>query len=75
MEKIITDIIISVTGIKGITPDMDFIRDMGLNSFDVVNIVGEFEDKFDITIPTRDIWQLHNVSDVAAYFAKRGIKI
>lgn len=74
MISIIEDVVYKVTGRRGITGDMDFVKDLGLNSFDIVNIVGAFEDKYKITIPTRDIWQLHTVNDVAAYLKKRGIK-
>ena len=73
MLELIQDIIYNVTGKKGITYDTDFIRDLGLNSFDIMNIICAFEDNFGITIPTRDVWQLHQVRDVIAYMRKRGI--
>ena len=72
MLQLIEDFIYQVTGKSGITYETDFTQDLALNSFDVMNIIGLFEDHFDTTIPTRDVWQLHQVKDVIAYLAQRG---
>ena len=58
---------------RGLTYDMDFVKDLGLNSFDIMNIVCAFEDHFDIDIPTRDVWSLHRVEDVIKYMIDNGI--
>ncbi len=73
MLNLIQDIIYEVTGKTGITYETDFLQDLALNSFDVMNIVSAFEDHFDITIPTREIWHLHQVKDVIDYLARKGI--
>ena len=65
--------IYDVTGKRGITYDTDFVQDLGLNSFDVMNIISVFEEYFDTDIPNRDVWQLRQVKDVIAYMKKRGI--
>ena len=65
--------ILKVTGKKGLVYDTDFVKDLGLTSFDVMNVVCEFEDHFDIEIPTRDVWKLHQVKDVIRYMIDRGI--
>lgn len=72
MLELIETIVFDVTGKRGVTLDTDFVQDLELNSFDIVNIVTAFEDHFDTTIPTRDIWQLHRVRDVLDYLAQRG---
>lgn len=72
MLELIQDIVFQVTGKKGLTYDTDFVKDLALNSFDIMNIVGMFEDHFDTTIPTRDVWKMHNVQDVIEYLEKRG---
>ena len=41
--------------------------DLGLSSFDVVSIVSDFEDEFDIEIPDRDIRKLVTIKDVIEY--------
>lgn len=41
--------------------------DMNLNSFDVVSIITEFEDAFDIEIPDKDINRFLTVGDIVEY--------
>lgn len=72
MLKLIQDIIYDVTGKTGITYETDFLQDLALNSFDVMNIISAFEEHFDTSIPTREVWQLHQVKDVIAYLAQKG---
>jgi len=62
-----------VTGKTGLVYDTDFVKDLGLNSFDIMNIVSAFEEYFDVEIPNRDVWQLHQVKDVIEYMIKKGI--
>ena len=72
MLQLIQDIIYDVTGKSGITYETDFVQDQALNSFDVMNIISAFEEHFDTSIPTREVWQLHQVKDVIAYLAQKG---
>lgn len=72
MLELIQSIIRDVTGKTGVTYETDFLQDLALNSFDIMNIIGAFEDHFDTTIPTRDVWQLHQVKDVIDYLARKG---
>ena len=74
MLDLIKDIVFQVTGKKDLTYDTDFIKDLGLNSFDIMNIVSRFEDHFDTSIPTRDVWKMHTVQDVIAYIENLGFK-
>ena len=67
MLELIQKIVYEVTGKDGLTYDTDFVQDLGLNSFDIMNIVCAFEDYYDTTIPTRDVWNLRQVKDVIAY--------
>ena len=73
MLDFIADTIYRITGKTGVTPDTDLVKDLALSSFDVMNIICAFEEHFSTTIPTRDVWQLHLVSDVIAYMRSRGI--
>ncbi len=68
----IQDIVYQVTGKKGLVYDTDFVKDLGLTSFDVMNIVCAFEDHFDVEIPNREVWQLHQVKDVINYMVQKG---
>ena len=68
------DIIYEVTGKKGITYDTDFVQDLHLTSFDVMNIIGVIETRYDVEIPTRDAWKLITVKDAIQYMEKKGLK-
>lgn len=74
MLELFQKIIFQVTGKKNVTYDTDFIKDLELNSFDIMNIISAFEDYFDVTISTRDVWQLHQVKDAIAYMRRMGIE-
>lgn len=71
--KFIQDTVGRVTGKKGLVPDTDFVKDLGLNSFDIMNVVCAFEEHFDVEIPNRDVWQLRQVKDVIEYMIRKGI--
>ena len=75
MLELVQEIIYNVTGKQDITYETDFIKDLQLTSFDVMNIVCAFEDRLNVDIPTRDVWQLHQVKDVIAYMQEKGIEL
>lgn len=72
MLQLIQTIIYDITGKQNVTYETDFVQDLALNSFDVMNIISAFEEHFDTTIPTREVWQLHRVKDVIDYLARKG---
>ena len=71
--KTVQTIISQVTGKQRIGLETDFIKDLQLNSFDIMNIVCAFEDHYEVTVPTRDIWQMQQVQDVVTYIKDLGI--
>ena len=73
MLELIQTIICDITDKQDVTYETDFLKDLSLNSFDIMNIICAFEEHFDITIPTRDVWHLRQVKDVIDYLAQRGI--
>lgn len=73
MFEIIEDIVREVTGIQSLTLDTDFIRDLALDSFDIVNLISLFEQRFGIEIPVREIWGLNTVNDVLVYLQRKGV--
>lgn len=74
MLAIIQDIVYTIVGTRNLTLDTDFVRDLSLNSFDIVNLVCAFEKRFNIEIPIRDIWNLSQVKDVIEYLEAHGVK-
>ena len=72
MLETITEILRDYTGKKdlAISEDSQLIADIGLNSLDVVNLVCEFEDRFDIEIPDRALKDLHTIGDLMNLIVK-----
>ena len=71
-EEIIKDlkeIIFNVTGSSDIEvkEDSDLINDLGLSSLDLIAIIGEIEDHFNITIEDDDISSIRTAKDIADY--------
>lgn len=68
MYEKITQIIRDYTGEKRpINEETNLVTDLGLSSFDVVSLIGEFEDAFGIEIPTEDIEELETVGGIVDY--------
>lgn len=49
---------------KGINRKDHLMRDIGLSSIDIVNIIVDLEDEFQVDIPEKLIMQVQSVEDV-----------
>ena len=49
----------------------DLVKDLDLNSLDVVNLIVTFEDEFGIEIPDRAIQDFVTVGDIVDYLEKK----
>lgn len=50
-----------------IVPEARFIEDLGFNSYDFMSILGEFEEKFGVTVNETDIINIQTVGEAAEY--------
>ena len=50
-----------------ITMESALVDDLGLSSLEVINIVAEFEDEFDIEVPDKVIPTLRTIGDIVRY--------
>ena len=50
--------------------DSRFVDDLGADSLDLVELIMEMEEEFDIEIPDDDLEQLQTVQNVVDYVAK-----
>ncbi len=50
-----------------IVPEADFIQDLNADSLDLVDLIMEIEDKFEIQIPDEDAEKIKTVGDAMAY--------
>ncbi|WQT32701.1 acyl carrier protein [Helicobacter pylori] len=50
-----------------VTPEVEFVKDLGADSLDVVELIMVLEEKFDIEIPDEQAEKIVNVGDVVKY--------
>lgn len=50
-----------------VVPDAEFIKDLGADSLDNVELVMAFEDEFDVKVPDEEAEKLKSVGDVIKY--------
>ncbi len=54
-----------------ITKDSRFIEDLGFDSFNVMSLVGDIEDEFDIEVDEHDVADVRTIGDIMAYIEKK----
>ena len=70
----VKEIISKYTEAENITEDLSLTNDLALTSLDVVSMVGDFEDAFDIEIADEDVMQIKTVGDILGYLKKKGVE-
>lgn len=55
-----------------VTPNASFQEDLGADSLDVVELVMQFEEAFDLEIPDEDAEKIKTVKDAIEYIEKNG---
>ncbi len=66
MEKIITETICEYCKVspEKVNENSEFIKDLGLSSFDIIGLISLAEEKFDIEISDREIMKIKTVGDI-----------
>lgn len=54
-----------------VTEETSFINDLGADSLDTVELVMEFEDEFEISIPDEDAEKIQTVGDAVGYIQSK----
>ena len=69
IEEKVKDIIVEQLGVnpEQVTPTASFIEDLGADSLDTVELVMEFEEEFDITIPDEEAEKIQSVGQAITY--------
>lgn len=72
----ITQILVDKLGLAEteVTPDANFIKDLGIDSLDYAELVMEFEQTFNIRIPDEDAEQLQTIKQAVSYIDKKMAK-
>ena len=55
------------TAPEKVTPETSFVNDLGADSLDTVELVMEFEDEFEISIPDEDAEKIQTVGSAIDY--------
>lgn len=73
IPKEVTQILIDKLGIaeSEITPDANFVKDLGIDSLDYAEIVMEFEQTFNIRIPDDDAGKLQTFGEAVKYIENK----
>ncbi len=59
--------LVSGRAVEDITPDLDLVADLGLDSPKAVRLLVELEDRFDAEIPDEEAARFSTVGDVLEY--------
>ena len=73
VQSKVRDILVEKLGIPEteITPDANFIKDLGIDSLDYAELVMEFEQTFNIKIPDSDAESLTTIRDAVDYIGSK----
>jgi acyl carrier protein len=69
IEERVLDIVAEQMGVdkSQVTRETSFVNDLGADSLDTVELVMEFEDEFDISIPDEDAEKIQTVGQAIDY--------
>ena len=69
----VKSIIVEQLGVdeEEVTPDASFVDDLGADSLDTVELVMEFEDEFEISIPDEDAEKIQTVGNAIEYISSK----
>ncbi len=69
INQTITNILVEKLGIAPteITPEANFMKDLGIDSLDYAELVMELEQAFNITIPDSDAEKIKTVGQAVSY--------
>lgn len=56
---------------NAITENTEFIKDLGMSSFDIASLIGEVEEQFDIEIETDDLKDIVTIKDLMDYVSAK----
>jgi len=76
IEQRVKDIIVEQLGVNvdQVTPEARFIEDLGADSLDTVELVMEFEDEFELSIPDEEAEKIQTVGQAIDYIKEHSAK-
>ena len=72
----VKQIIVEQLGVEEseVTPTASFVDDLGADSLDTVELVMEFEDEFELSIPDEEAEKIHTVGQAIDYIKEHSSK-
>ncbi len=69
----IREIVVEQLGVDAeqVTPEANFVEDLGADSLDTVELIMAFEEEFDVEIPDTDAEKIKTVQDVMEYIESK----
>ena len=69
----IKEIVVEQLGVDAdqVTPEANFVEDLGADSLDTVELIMAFEEEFDVEIPDTDAEKIKTVQDVIDYISNK----
>jgi acyl carrier protein len=73
ISALLKEIIVSELKVdeRAVTPEADFMKDLGADSLDAVHLIMKIEDRFGIEIPDEDAEEIKKVEQAEAYLVAR----
>ncbi len=73
LEDRVIDIIVDQLGCarEEVVPEASFIDDLGADSLDIVELVMELEEAFEVEIPDEDAERIQTIGDALAYLREK----
>lgn len=71
MFEKVKEILSEYADAEDIQPESSLTADLGLTSFDMVSLIMEFEETFDIEIMDKDIRKMITVGDIVEYIEQK----
>ena len=53
----------------GLTPETKFVDDLAMTSLDIMTMIGDVEDEFDIELETAKLREIYTISELVAYLS------
>ncbi len=73
LEKQVTELIIEQLGVSRdeVSPQASFVDDLGADSLDIVELVMQLEETFDLEISDEDAEKMQTIGDAVVYLQER----